>query len=205
MRALVIAASLLMALVVGHAPGAAPPAPNTPIEHLVVIFDENVSFDHYFGTYPNAANPPDQPYFAPLAGTPAVNGLNDTLLHDNPNLENPRRLDRSQAVTCDQDHAYTNEQRAFDGGLMDKFSEFTNGPGCPDRGFVMGYYDGNPVTALWNLAQHFPLSANHSGTPFGPSTPGAINLISGNTHGAGPAPNPGDVENGTMIGDPDSM
>ena len=28
----------------------------TPIKHLVVIFQENVSFDHYFGTYPNAMN-----------------------------------------------------------------------------------------------------------------------------------------------------
>ena len=26
----------------------------TPIKHLVVIFGENISFDHYFGTYPNA-------------------------------------------------------------------------------------------------------------------------------------------------------
>ena len=30
--------------------------PPRPIKHLVVIFDENVSFDHYFGTYPKAAN-----------------------------------------------------------------------------------------------------------------------------------------------------
>lgn len=29
----------------------------TPIKHLVVIFQENESFDHYFGTYPHAANP----------------------------------------------------------------------------------------------------------------------------------------------------
>ena len=28
----------------------------TPIKHLVVIFQENVSFDHYFGSYPNALN-----------------------------------------------------------------------------------------------------------------------------------------------------
>src|SRR5215471_19116279 len=33
----------------------------TPIKHLVVIFDENISFDHYFGTYPNAANPAGEP------------------------------------------------------------------------------------------------------------------------------------------------
>ena len=32
----------------------------TPIQHLVVIFQENVSFDHYFGTYPFATNPPSR-------------------------------------------------------------------------------------------------------------------------------------------------
>ena len=34
----------------------------TPIEHLVVIFQENVSFDHYFGTYPHAANTDGTPF-----------------------------------------------------------------------------------------------------------------------------------------------
>jgi phospholipase C len=48
----------------------------------------------------------------------------------------------------------------------------------------MGYYDGNTVTALWNYAQHFAMSDNSYGTTFGPSTPGAINLISGQTNGA---------------------
>ena len=46
----------------------------TPIKHLVVIFQENVSFDHYFGTYPNAANTDGQKFTASPA-TPAVNGL----------------------------------------------------------------------------------------------------------------------------------
>jgi phospholipase C len=30
----------------------------TPIKHVVVIFNENISFDHCFGTYPNALNLP---------------------------------------------------------------------------------------------------------------------------------------------------
>ena len=47
----------------------------------------------------------------------------------------------------------------------------------------MGYYDGNTVTALWNYAQHFAMSDNSYGTNFGPSTPGAINLVSGQTNG----------------------
>jgi phospholipase C len=35
----------------------------TPIKHIVVVFEENVSFDHYFGTYPYAANPKGEPGF----------------------------------------------------------------------------------------------------------------------------------------------
>src|SRR5664279_399674 len=94
----------------------------TPIQHLVIIFQENVSFDHYFGTYPNATNPQGEPAFNPLPSTPAVNGLIGTLSAANPNLNpangqgatNPFRLDRSQAATADQDHDYTPEQMAFD-------------------------------------------------------------------------------------------
>ena len=49
----------------------------TPIKHVVVIFQENVSFDHYFGTYPKAANTSGQPFRAPR-DTPTVNNLADT-------------------------------------------------------------------------------------------------------------------------------
>ena len=45
----------------------------------------------------------------------------------------------------------------------------------------MDYYDGNTVTGLWNYAQNFAMSDNSYGTTFGPSAPGAINLVSGNT------------------------
>src|SRR5690242_10694198 len=81
-------------------------ATTTPIKHLVVIFQENVSFDHYFGTYPKAANPAGEPAFQARRDTPSVNGLNDFLLNHNPNSANPQRLDRSEALTCDQGHGY---------------------------------------------------------------------------------------------------
>jgi phospholipase C len=163
----------------------------TPIKHVVVIFQENVSFDHYFGTYPNAVPNLDKSVYFPhaKAGTPAVNGLQG-LLTSNPNSALPFRLDRSQALTCDMDHDYTPEQLAFDRGLMDKFPENTSPTnGCASipslaplkSGVVMGYYDGNTVTALWNYAQYFSLNDNSYGTGFGPSTPGALNLVSGQT------------------------
>src|ERR671931_501116 len=91
----------------------------TLIKHLVIIFQENVSFDHYFATYPHALNPPGQPRFVARPDTPAVNGLNESLLApNNPNSVQPFRLDRSQFETADQDHNYTDEQRAYDAGLM---------------------------------------------------------------------------------------
>jgi phospholipase C len=197
----------------------------TPIKHVVVIFGENISFDHYFATYPNALNPPHEPRFVGAAGTPAVNGLTDGLLYHNPNslnaangdgASNPFRLDRSQAATADQDHDYTPEQEAFHGGLMDAFPEYTGTPGPPPtgqdtRGLVMGYYDGNTVGAMWNYAQNFALNDNSYNTTFGPSTPGAINLISGQTNGVTDQVNAsGDVvEDGwggyTLISDADPI
>ena len=185
---------------------------STPIKHLVVIFQENVSFDHYFGTYPYATNPPHEPKFKAKSDTPTVNGYNDGLLFNNPNklnttgngasASNPFRLDRSEAATNDQDHDYTPEQQAFHAGLMDSFPEFTGTAGPPPpshttTALVMGYYDGNTVTALWNYAQRYSMSDNSYDTNFGPSTPGAINLISGQTNGIGDQSNAG----GDVIGD----
>lgn len=164
---------------------------STPIKHVVVIFQENVSFDHYFGTYPYALNPKGEPEFHAKPGTPQVNNLltpkdyNGTqpgiekahLMSENPNSSNPSRLDRSQALTGDMDHGYAAEQTAVDGGKMDQFVQAT---GHGDK-TVMDYFDGNTVTALWNYAQNFAMSDNSFGTNFGPSSPGALNLISGDT------------------------
>jgi phospholipase C len=188
----------------------------TPIQHLVVIFQENVSFDHYFGTYPNALNPKGEPKFKAASNTPTVNGLTNVLLNNNPNLNpangagasNPFRLDRSQAVTPDQNHDYTAEQQAFDAGLMDLFPAFASSGGNE----VLGYFDGNTVTGLWNYAQSFAMSDNSYSTTFGPSTPGLINLVSGQTNGVTATLNgTGDEVAGgsdgslTVIGDPDPI
>jgi phospholipase C len=171
----------------------------TPIQHIVVIFNENNSFDHYFGTYPNATNPQGEPPFTATPGTPIPNGIQGLLSAVNPNLNpangngatNPFRLDRSQAATADQDHDYTPEQMADDSGLMDLFPLNTGTAGPPPggggivdtTGLVMGYYDGNTVTGLWNYAQYFAMNDNTYGVNFGPSTVGAVNLIAGQTNG----------------------
>jgi len=159
----------------------------TPVKHVVVIFQENVSFDHYYGTYPVAANLPGETPFTAATGTPAANTLTTPLdptkgflamtgvdlINNNPNgptgygaaqnganAWNPFRLTPAQAATADQDHEYTDEEKSFNNGLMDAFPLFV---GVPDsvppqdltpplnsKALVMGWYDGNTVTAMWN-------------------------------------------------------
>jgi phospholipase C len=188
------------------APARAQPAPPaSPIQHLVVLFPENESFDHYFGTYPVAANPPGEPAFQAAPGTPSVNGLSGPLLTANPNARAPFRLGRSQAYVCDQSANYAHEQRAYNQGLVNYFVEpLAGGPkntdaeqdaglrkagafcASDDTGTyytVMGYFDGNTVTALWNYAQHFAMSDNSFGTTFGQSTLGALHLVTADTTG----------------------
>jgi phospholipase C len=170
----------------------------TPIKHVVVLFNENVSFDHYFATYPNASNPSGEPAFTAVANTPMVDGLSNALLTNNPNFTNavngsdaanPFRLDRTQANTADQNHAYTAEEQSYDNGAADLFPKFvgkgtSGGAGAfGTKGQVMGYFDGNTVTAMWNYAQHFAMSDNAYTDTYGPSTPGALNLVSGQTNG----------------------
>jgi phospholipase C len=192
----------------------------TPIKHVVVIFQENVSFDHYFGTYPKAMNLAGETPFAASQHTPKVNNLVNPLdvnhnfgplagvdlLNHNPNsnpnapaapnnsktngtgASNPFRLSPSQALTADQGHNESPEESAYNNGLMDGFPAFVGTAGPPPTGIgskalVMGYFDGNTVTAIWNYAQHFALNDNNYTTQFGPSTPGAINLISGQANG----------------------
>jgi phospholipase C len=170
------------------------------VEHLVVIYQENKSFDGYFGIYPNAQNPPGEPQFVAKPGTPSVNGLTETLLLHNPNAANPFRIDRLQSYTCDQSHDYTTEQESRNGGLMNQFVRFDAEPPDNDREYctenaagqwttLLGYFDGNTVTALWNYAQSFAISESFFASNFGESSRGALNLTRGDTYGAlcGPA------------------
>ena len=155
----------------------------TPIKHVVVIFRR--TFHSTITSEPiplqqiHQGNPPSTQKTIRHASITwkSTSGL----LVNNPNGVNPFRIDRSVPNTCDQDHNYGDEQKAFDGGLMDKFLLKSCNDPVLGPNSTMGYYDGNTVTALWNYAQHFAMSDNHFGTTFGPSTPGLLNLVAGNT------------------------
>ena len=182
---------------------------HTPIKHVVVIFQENVSFDHYFGTYPNAANTDGQKFHA-RPGTPAVDGLlpatspslppslrhSTNLLTTNPN-QRSRSASTPAPPACPAAPAAsspairttttaTSSRRSTAARWTTSCRASAPAAAPPlrhavQRQPVMDYYDGNTVTGLWNYAQHFAMSDNSYGTTFGPSAPGAINLVSGDT------------------------
>ena len=180
----------------------------TPIKHLVVIIPENQSFDHYFGTYPKAENLPGEVRFKAKPNTPKVDGLSRELREHNPNLVNPFRLPPMRKMPCPPDHFMPEQEAAIDRGRMDRFVQ-ESGDMCAahTQKYVMSYFDGNTVTAHWNYAQRFAMSDAFHADVLGPSTPGHLNLIAGQTHGA----QPGNFEadrvqysiRGTMVNDPD--
>jgi phospholipase C len=164
--------------------------------------------------------------FVPLAGVDLM-AKNPNLLASSPEANgdgasNPIRLAPHNALTSDMGHNYKPEQQAANGGAMDLFPKYVGAPGelpgidkSKTKGLVMAYFDGNTVRAMWTYAQEFALNDNSWTSTFGPSTPGAINLISGQTNGFARSSRPlidmlgavTDDGNGgyTLIGDPDPI
>ena len=129
-----------------------------------MIFQENVSFDHYFGTYPNALNLPGETPFTALPGTPAVDGLSPDLLLNNPNSCNnrngagaadPFRLSPGKRRHSRPGPRLHRRQLAFDAGGMDcshapwalPMARILGIGIAATTGLTMAYYDGNTVTA----------------------------------------------------------
>ena len=180
---------------------AAGSAARSPIEHTIIVYQENISFDHYFGTFPG------------VDGIPA--GASQS--HSPSATYSPFRLDgRTQDVTCDVDHGYADMIKMADHGAMDMFTQLGNdkaegptvsgSPTCPSLenqpsgpALSLGYYDGSagdpsaPLGDYWSLASHYTLADNFFQGVYGPSTPGAEWLVAATNNTDGdPNPN-GDV------------
>ena len=131
----------------------------TPLQHLIIIFQENVSFDHYFGSYPYAENLDGEVPFYASANTPSIDGLTKSLLYNNTNLNDPVRMSKDDAKTvasCDNNHDYTAIQKSYNRGFMDKFVQYSGivREGC-NPGQVMGYFDANTVIGIMELCSTF--------------------------------------------------
>ena len=138
-----LAAAVVCALGI---PAAAEARPATPIEHFVVLMQENHSFDNYFGTYPGADGIPEgvcmpiEPTRGRREGCVTPFHLGSRNVQDTP-LGNSTRIARRQ----------------YNGGRMNGFiSAFTAEAGTFEPA-VMGYYDDREIPYYWNLANEYVL------------------------------------------------
>lgn len=137
------------------------------IGHIVVIFEENRSFDSLFGTFPGANGIPAPGAFPPQRDRdgkiypllPPV--LDSNLKPPGPDPRFPERLPNApfkiegyvsqQQTTGDMIHAFYQEQLQIDFGAMDRFVAWSSG-----ASLVMGYWDGTG-TENWRLAHEYTL------------------------------------------------
>jgi phospholipase C len=116
--------------------------PTTAIQHLVVLMQENHSFDNYFGTYPGANGIPTGTKMPidptnPAAGYVAPWHIGDSTITD---------LGHTTAVFRDQ----------YNDGKMDGFVSALNTRN-QDGKQAMGYYDDRDIPYYWNLADNYVL------------------------------------------------
>jgi phospholipase C len=119
----------------------------TPIQHLVVVMQQNHTFDNYFGTYPDANGfPPDTCMPVSLSDP----GSTDCVA--------PFRID-SYPIE-DLSHSSATFKHQYQNGKMDGFIGALNRLN-QDGKLAMGYYDEEDIPYYWNLADQFVLFDNY--------------------------------------------
>ncbi len=168
------------------------------IEHVVVIFQENRSFDSYFGTYPYADG------FLPRPQTSVPNNLRGYPLAraTQHNELLPHRI--TDDVTPDLPHDQATMLKEYNGGRLDQFVQQQTTP--QTRSLVMGYYDYEVVPHYWHYAQQYALADQYFSSMFGSSTPAALFLaaarsaFASNPYPEGDRCNPPDKPTGRQDG-----
>jgi phospholipase C len=148
---------LIFILILAPFHGAVVGQSGIPIDHIIVLCEENRTFDNYFGTYPGA------------------NGFSGNIsLHIAPfsNVTvSPYHL--STTTTHDLNHAHSTAMVAYDNGRMDGFIY------AEQSALAMGYYDFRDIPYYWDYASKFVLMDNFFSSEMGPGLPNHLYLIAG--------------------------
>ena len=143
--------TLAVAAVAARAADAAQePPPRTPIEHFIVLMQENHSFDNYFGTYPGADGIPDD-LCMPLDSS----GRSKDPLRSGSRCVAPWHLGNHPVQDLGHTERIFSEQ--FANGRMNGFVEAIRREGGRIDRSVMGYYDDRDIPFYWNVADEYVL------------------------------------------------
>jgi phospholipase C len=149
------------------------------IKHIIIIMQENRSFDHMFGTFPGAD------------GIPMKNGV-PTVCIPNPATHGCNRpYHDTNGVDIGGLHADVSAITDINGGKMDGFIKVAEaskagcswpGIGCntdPQKPDVMGYHDDHEIPNYWAYAKHFVLQDRMFEPTIGPTMPSHLYMVSG--------------------------
>jgi phospholipase C len=164
------------------------PSAAATVEHVVILMQENRSFDHYFGMLTGVAGFGDthnaatfsQSWPRSPSGTNPANSLR------------PSHMDVAiSRVECTYDfsHSWVAEHAAWNGGAMDSFvSTHTSSSyeGALDTN-TMGYYIHADIPCYSKLAEKFTICDNHACSVPGPTHPNRLMAMSGTIGPAGVA------------------
>ncbi len=164
---LAIGAVLIAALAMTAAPAAG--RDHYPLEHIVVVMQEDRTFDHYFGTYPGAD------------GWPA--GYSMPVDPARPELGSVRPHKLTATRTPSLPHSSAAMKRAFNEGAMDSFVVAADEFGASDGTLALGYYDSTELPFYWYLADEYVLADRWFSSVMGPSFPNHLYLFAASMRG----------------------
>jgi phospholipase C len=145
-----------------------------PVDHVLVLMQENRSFDHYFGRLqrtgqrhadglPRDASNPD-----PTGGA-AIEPFHQTRV--------------CEADGLDLAHSWNASHRQFDGGAMDGFTKTNAKPKDPSGRRAMGYYTKAELPFYYRLARSFAIGDRYFSSVLGPTYPNRYYLLAGTSFG----------------------
>jgi phospholipase C len=144
----------------------------TDIKHIVILMQENRSFDHYFGTMPGVRGFQDPTAISLSTGNPVfyqpdpshADGYLTPFHYDTKNT--------SAQATPGTDHSWGTQHEAWNNGAMDQWVKAKGE-------FTMGYFTVDDIPFHWALAQAFTVCDNYHCSVLGPTNPNRLNMWTG--------------------------
>jgi phospholipase C len=161
------------------------------IERVVILIQENRSFDHYFGCLRGVRGFADPKALRDVTGRSVFDQVDPDLIDNASGHVLPFRLnDATTAGQCvaDQSHAWAAQQASWDGGAMDHFAgahRIANGSGTQTGALCMGYYERADIPFHYALADAFTICDAYHCSAFGPTNPNRIMSVSGTVDAEG--------------------
>lgn len=149
-----------------------PQGTQIPIDHIVVLMQENRSFDHYFGQLHNSGQARAEPLPGDAANPNPTGGAPVHPFHETRYCE-----------LADLNHSWTGTHQSWDAGRMDGFTAANVDPLDPTGSRTMGYYTTDDLGFYYSLYSTFAIADRYFSSVMGPTYPNRFYLIAGTSFG----------------------